>query len=113
MFSRNLIYRIYRVVTVRERSSGYLALLCNSCARSWFCHTKTGEIDVSVTDASDALVGGAHVVIKGSDTGAVSRTLDTNASGLASIPLLNPGMYDVTVEKEGFKTLVRKRSFFR
>jgi hypothetical protein len=31
--------------------------------------SSTGEIDVTVTDASEALVSGARIVIKGSDNG--------------------------------------------
>ena len=70
--------------------------------------TSTGEIDVAVSDASDAVITGARVTVTGSDTGAVARTILTNSSGLAAIPLLQVGTYDVKVEKEGFKTLIRK-----
>src|SRR5580693_1862518 len=70
--------------------------------------TSTGEIDVAVSDASEAVITGARVTVTGSDTGAVARTIMTNASGLAAIPLLQPGKYDVRVEKDGFKTLLRK-----
>jgi hypothetical protein len=70
--------------------------------------TSTGEIDVIVSDATEAVVSDARVTITGAETGAVVRTLDTNVSGIAAVPLLNPGTYDVKVEKEGFKTLFRK-----
>src|SRR5689334_12003350 len=70
--------------------------------------TSTGEIDVTAVDTSDAVVTGAHVTVTGADTGNIVRTLSTKASGLAAIPLLNPGTYDVKVEKEGFKTTLRK-----
>ena len=70
--------------------------------------TSTGEIDVAVSDASEAVITGARVTVIGAETGAVARTAVTNSSGLAAIPLLHPGTYDVRVEKEGFKALLRK-----
>jgi len=73
-----------------------------------FGQTSTGEIDVSVTDSSEAVISGARVTIIGAETGAVTRTVSTNAYGLAAIPLLNPATYNVRVEKDGFKTLVRQ-----
>jgi hypothetical protein len=68
--------------------------------------SSTGELDITVADATDALIADARVTVTGSETGAVVRTLKTNASGLAAIPLLNPGTYDS--EKAGFKTLLQK-----
>jgi len=70
--------------------------------------TSTGEIDVTVTDASDAIVVGARVTIVGVDTGATARAVTTNTAGIAAVPLLNPATYNVKVEKDGFKTLVRQ-----
>jgi hypothetical protein len=70
--------------------------------------TSTGEIDVAVGDASEAVITGASVTVTGAETGAIARTILTNSSGLATIPLLQPGTYDVRVEKDGFKTLIRK-----
>ncbi|MGH7486659.1 MAG: carboxypeptidase-like regulatory domain-containing protein, partial [bacterium] len=75
--------------------------------------TSKGEIDVIVDDASQAVIFGARVTVSGADTGAIVRTLDTNASGLTAAPLLNPGTYDVKIEKDGFKTLVRKGIILR
>jgi Carboxypeptidase regulatory-like domain len=76
-------------------------------AAGLWAQSSTGEIDVSVTDATEAAVMDAHVKITGAETGAVVRQLNTNASGLAQVPLLNPGVYNITVEKEGFKTVQR------
>jgi len=70
--------------------------------------SSTGEIDVTVIDESDAIISGARISITGSDTGALVRTMRTNATGLAAVPLLNPGTYDVKIEKEGFRTLIQQ-----
>ena len=64
--------------------------------------TVTGE----VTDATAAVVPGATVTIRNLDTNA-TRTVVTNADGLYSVPLLPPGIYDVRVEKEGFRGAAR------
>src|SRR5947207_7238300 len=73
-----------------------------------WAQSSTGEIDVNVTDASEAAVMDARVTITGAETGALVRQLNTNATGLAAVPLLNPGIYDIKVEKEGFRTVLRK-----
>ncbi len=70
--------------------------------------TSTGEIDVTVSDASEAVIAGARVTVIGAETGAVARTLMTNSSGQAPVPLLPPGTYNVRVEKAGFRTLIRQ-----
>src|SRR5215510_3652787 len=83
-----------------------LAAVLSLLSLVW-AQTSTGEIDVSVNDASDAAVMDARVTITGAETGAVVRQLNTNATGLAPVPLLNPGIYEVRVEKEGFRTVLR------
>ncbi|MBI3684448.1 MAG: carboxypeptidase regulatory-like domain-containing protein [Acidobacteria bacterium] len=70
--------------------------------------SSTGQIDVTVADASESLVSDARVTVTGAETGAVVRTHRTNELGLAAMPLLPPGTYDVKVEKDGFKSLLRK-----
>src|SRR5689334_9134575 len=75
--------------------------------------SSTGEIDVTVSDESDAVISNAKVSITGSDTGALVRTTATNATGLAAMPLLNPGAYDVKIEKDGFRTLIQQRVVLR
>ncbi|HMJ60820.1 MAG TPA: TonB-dependent receptor [Bryobacteraceae bacterium] len=70
--------------------------------------TSTGEMSVTVLDASGAVVPNAAVVITGSDTGNTLRTLRANDRGLAPVPLLPPGKYDVTTSAQGFKTSIRR-----
>src|SRR6266566_1857729 len=90
----------------RRLGLAFVSLAFTVAPKIW-AQSSTGEIDVSVTDASDAAVMDARVTITGSETGALVRQLTTHASGLAPVPLLNPGIYDVKVEKEGFKTVLR------
>ena len=71
--------------------------------------TSTGQLSVTVLDPSAAVVPGATVQISGSDTGNVLRTTETNASGTAAIPLVPPGVYDLSVTRGSFKNGIRGR----
>jgi len=65
-----------------------------------------GNLLGTITDASGALVAGAKVTITETREN-VSRSATTNESGFYSFPDVPPGVYKVTVEKQGFKTVVR------
>lgn len=67
----------------------------------------TGELSITITDPSGAIVPGAEVTISGTDTGAVVRTLKTNEKGIAEVPLLQPGRYNTHVVAPGFKSYDR------
>ena len=71
--------------------------------------TSTGELSVTVLDTSGAIVANAAVTITGSETGNVLRTLASNDRGLADVPLIPPGNYDISVAAPGFRTTVRQR----
>ena len=58
----------------------------------------------TVVDGSGAPVGGASVTAKSPQTGAV-RTGTTNDNGAYRVVELQPGPYEVTIEKSGFKVL--------
>jgi hypothetical protein len=68
----------------------------------------TGELSITITDTTGAVVPGAQVTITGTDTGAVVRTLKSNDQGIAEVPLLQPGLYNTHVEANGFKSFDRK-----
>lgn len=72
-----------------------------------FSQGSTGSIDVVVTDPSGAVIPGANVKVTGTDTGALLRQLMTNEAGIAQVPLVPPGRYDVDVTMAGFKSLHR------
>jgi Carboxypeptidase regulatory-like domain/TonB-dependent Receptor Plug Domain len=64
---------------------------------------QTGSIGGVVTDPSGAVVGEVKVTATNKATN-LSRTTTTSASGIYSIPNLDPGPYSVAVEKQGFKS---------
>jgi outer membrane receptor protein involved in Fe transport len=68
----------------------------------------TGSIAGTVRDSSGAVLPGVTVTIKGPALQRVSVTATTVADGTYRIPLLPPGVYDVTVELSGFATQMRR-----
>jgi hypothetical protein len=68
--------------------------------------TTAGQITGLVSDPSGALITGATVVARNSATG-VTRQTASNDAGNYAIPLLEPGLYSLTVQKEGFRTAER------
>jgi hypothetical protein len=66
----------------------------------------TGDIQGTVVDPSGGGVGGAKVTIKNLGTGQ-TREVISSASGEYSAPQLEIGNYQITVEKDGFKTFTQ------
>jgi hypothetical protein len=64
----------------------------------------TAALVGTVVDPAGAVIQGAQVEIRNSDTNEL-RKADTNAKGEFTIANLAPGTYDVTVSREGFRTL--------
>lgn len=81
-----------------------LALLLSALCLS--AQDTRGTIAGTVTDAQQAVVAGAGIVVTNTGTNTVTR-LTTNSSGYYEAPLLLPGEYSVTVEMSGFKRYVR------
>lgn len=65
----------------------------------------TAILTGSVVDTDGGVIPGATVEVKNNATGVV-ESIVTNASGVFSVPGLNPGTYTVTVALSGFKTSV-------
>ena len=61
-----------------------------------------------VTDPSGAVIQAASIAILNQETGVTART-ETNQEGNYISSFLIPGTYRITVEKPGFKSLVRSR----
>ena len=64
--------------------------------------TMTGR----VTDSTDAIVPGASITVVQTGTNFTFNT-NTNTDGLYRVLSLNPGMYRITAEAQGFKKSIR------
>ncbi|MFN2532937.1 MAG: carboxypeptidase regulatory-like domain-containing protein [Pyrinomonadaceae bacterium] len=62
----------------------------------------TGSIYGSVTDQSGAVVNGGNVTVSNPRT-SLKRTVTTDANGAYVFPVLPVGLYDMSVEAQGFK----------
>jgi hypothetical protein len=89
---------------IRRLSSLLLLILAGVCLAP--AQTASGSLSGSILDANGALVPGANVVATHVPTNRQYPTVSTEA-GLYVYPSLPPGPYSVTVEKAGFKKLVR------
>src|SRR5271170_2517995 len=69
----------------------------------------TGIILGTVTDESGAVIPNSTVTVTNKATGA-PRALTANGEGIFSASALPPGDYEVRVEMQGFKTLIRDAS---
>src|SRR6476619_550104 len=65
-----------------------------------------GTITGEVKDGSGATIVGASITIRNTGTNGM-RNVITNEEGQYTVPALNPGTYEVKVEKPGFKTAMR------
>lgn len=66
----------------------------------------SGQITGSVTDASGAVIPGVQVMVINEGTG-IKRETASNQYGFYTVPLLQPGNYRVTVERQGFRPITR------
>jgi len=86
----------------------FLATLCSVfVSASLLAVGPAGTIVGTVSDPSGASVVKAKVTIRNQQTNA-AREVETGASGEYSVPLLLPGLYQVTVEAAGFQRAVHK-----
>ena len=74
-------------------------------ARLWAQGATSQTLSGTVVDSSGAVLPGADVAAKHTDTGVVTNAV-TNAEGVFSIPALRIGTYTVTITLQGFKTSV-------
>jgi hypothetical protein len=68
--------------------------------------SQTSQITGRVSDPTGAVVPGAEIVVINIDTGFRSPT-QTNPEGYYTVSRLDPGRYQVTVQKPGFRQAVR------
>src|SRR6476620_10212789 len=66
-----------------------------------------GTITGTLRDPSGAVVPGASVTLRNTDT-RIERKTATTEAGIYSAPFLKPGPYEVSVSKTGFSSVLRK-----
>ncbi len=82
-----------------------IALLLSGVAI--YAQETTGGLQGTVKDASGAVIGGAHVVVK-SPALAGDKSLDTDSTGYYRFANLPPGVYSIQVSSKNFKTVKRE-----
>ena len=82
---------------------------CLLALAGWACRAQEFRAAISgqLTDPSGAAVEGARVKAASVERGVAYETI-TNSAGRYNIPFLLPGEYTLSVEKAGFKKLVRE-----
>ncbi|MGI8788631.1 MAG: carboxypeptidase regulatory-like domain-containing protein, partial [Pyrinomonadaceae bacterium] len=78
-------------------------------ANNTFGQGTTSRLTGTVTDSTGAAVEGATVNLTNEGTGAVS-TVQTGGNGSYTFDLIQPGTYQVAVEKQGFKKFVSTKN---
>jgi hypothetical protein len=71
-----------------------------------FAQTEGARISGRVTDPTDAVIVGAECKITNTET-SVSTTTTTNGDGIYVLPDLRPATYRLTIQKQGFRTVVQ------
>jgi hypothetical protein len=81
-------------------------LVLSLCVTPAFAQVGSAALSGKVADTSGAVVAGVNVKATNHGTGVVYPTV-TNDDGIYSLPILPPGKYQITVEKEGFERIVK------
>ena len=79
-------------------------LICSNIMLASLAYGQTAQITGMVRDASGTLVPGAKIVVRNVATNVESPTV-TNDQGYYTIPSLNPGTYEISIQKTGFRTV--------
>jgi protocatechuate 3,4-dioxygenase beta subunit len=82
----------------------YLSIVLG-CGGPAFSQSSTGSISGTVDDQNNAVVPGAAVFAKNTETGFV-RSAVTNSSGLYRLTDIPPVTYEITIEAAGFTMLM-------
>jgi len=65
-----------------------------------------GEITGTISDSAGAVVAGANITVINTAT-SQTRQVTTNETGNFTVPFVPPGLYQIRVEKQGFKAATR------
>jgi hypothetical protein len=95
--------RLKKIVSLSSALLFLLALLSSSTFAQQITATVTG----TVSDPNAAVVPGATVTVTSVDTGLV-KTATTNDDGQYTVAFLQPGNYNIRIEKTGFAPVTRE-----
>ena len=84
-----------------------VVLLCLLTGTAAFGQTTTGRLRGQVLDPSGGAVADAQVTVTNQETG-VTVTVKTTSAGTFGLPSVLPGLYKVSIEAKGFRSLVKK-----
>lgn len=85
-----------------------VALTLLLCGASLIAQTGSGgTVQGTVVDPSNAVIAGAKVTATNVSTG-VATSATTTSAGYYVVPALIPGLYSVSVEKDGFQTFTQE-----
>jgi Carboxypeptidase regulatory-like domain len=90
------------VSQLRIRRSFLYASLLALLAPAAFPQGERATISGTVSDTSQSIIAGARVTLRNVNTN-ISATTESNTAGIYVFPALNPGTYEVTFEKQGFR----------
>ena len=83
----------------------YAAMMLVSAALWRLCaQTSTATIVGITTDPSNAVVVGAHVEVRNENTNGL-RKAESDSRGEFIVPNLAPGVYEISIVKDGFRTI--------
>src|ERR1700754_958314 len=72
-----------------------------------FAQNETGTLTGTVKDPQGAVVADATVIVKSIDNGAERRSVTTEG-GTYTVSYLKPGVYDLSIEAQGFGTRTQR-----
>ncbi len=90
----------------RYRRTGVSCLIVLALSLDLSAQSEKARLSGVVNDSSGAVVSGVRVTVTNAGTGE-RRTVDTDEGGLYTVPLLEPGKYEISTTKEGFRSLSR------
>src|SRR5579883_2373156 len=85
----------------------FATLLLVSASAAYGQAAGAGTITGTILDQQSAVVPEATITVHNVETN-VDRTFTSNGAGLYTAPFLQPGHYDITVNKTGFAKVARK-----
>jgi iron complex outermembrane receptor protein len=84
-----------------------LSLLAILCASALLAQTSTGRFNGTVTDAGGTPLAGVTITVLNQETGA-SASVRTSAGGKYEVSELQPGLYTISTDVQGYRKIVMR-----